>query len=144
MHYFEIYHFKPTQTLDKLIKKETNNSDLGANICDLGLQSKILLKHITNHYKNKQFGDLARLYDSLDINQNFVSEVLQEMEVLFTSSKSKSTKKSFDRVKPQSKRAFTSLWKAHVKGKMDDDGFDSIKKQKKNKKKKQKVGEVKI
>lgn len=63
------------------------------------------------------------------------------MEVVYTSSKSKKTKKSFDRVKTQSKRAFTVLWKARVKGQIiDDEDFSSIKKSKRNQKKRQKVG----
>jgi hypothetical protein len=106
---------------------------------NLGMQSKILMKHITDLYNDKDFEGLSRLYDSLDIDQTFVMEVLQEMEILYTSSKSKKTKKSFDKLKPKTKGAFTKFWKAHVKGTISKDGFKDIKNEKKNRKKKQKV-----
>ena len=97
------------------------------------------MKHITNLYQQKEFDQLSRLYDRLDIDQTFVMEVLQEMEILYTSSKSKKTKKSFDKLASRTKGAFTKFWKAHIKGTISKDGLKDIKKQQKNKKKKQKV-----
>jgi hypothetical protein len=75
----------------------------------------------------------------MDIDQTFVAEVLQEMEIVYTSSKSKKTKKSFDKLKPSSKSAFTRHWKSHTKGKINKDDLQSIKKKKRNDKKKKKV-----
>lgn len=118
---------------------ESNNSDMGAGTENIGLQSKILLKQIMNLYKDKDYEAVAKLYDSLDIDQNFVKEVLQEMEILYTSSKSKKIKKSFDKLHTSTKSAFTRFWKNRVKGVATKDNLTSFKKQKKENKKAKKV-----
>lgn len=112
---------------------------MGAGIVDLGLQSKILMRFISNLYQNKKFDELASVYDSLDIDQVFVKEVLQEMELLYTSSKSKQIKKTFDKIDKKSKSSFTRFWKVHSSGRANKNNIDSIKLKKKNNKKQTKV-----
>ena len=105
----------------------------------MGLQSKILMKFISDLYNNGQNEELAQVYDSLNIDPIFVKEVLQEMELLYTSSKSKHTKKTFDKINKKSKSSFTKFWKIHSNGRVNKSNIDSVKLKKKNIKKNTKI-----
>ena len=114
-----------------------NSTDTGANTEDLGHQVRILLGHISDLYAKEDMQGLYELYTHFGIDQNFVKEVLQEMDMLFTGSNSKKTKKSFDMIPAKSKGKYTRFSKAMKKGGKGD--VESAKKRKNNDKKLQKV-----
>ena len=62
----------------------------------------------------------------MGIDQTFVKEVLQEMEVLFTNKKSKKVKKSFDSLHGRSKSAFTKFSKKRKKGNMGKEEIENL------------------
>lgn len=87
----------------------TNKTDDGASKFDLALQSKICLLYLKDLYESNKHSDILKIYSNLDIDQNFIKEVLQEIEFVYSSKKSKNEKKTFDSIQTKNKSAFSKF-----------------------------------